>query len=185
MKWGKARKHCSDYYAWQDLSHVMFVTLVIAVVASLVIALLVILMAPRQATAGDVTNFRVARRLAPPALRLDVVTTRRSVFVATIYCEISAYSPSVAETDANPHRTASGKHVYVGGIASDWSVLPLGSIVTVPGYNGGRPCQVVDTGGSIKGNKLDVFMWSEYEAIHWGRRRNVKVQVLYRPKVNR
>jgi 3D (Asp-Asp-Asp) domain-containing protein len=79
--------------------------------------------------------------------------------------------------------TASGKRVYVGGIAADLRVLPFGSIVTIPGYNGGDPCTVIDTGGAIQGNKLDVFLWSAHEAVHWGRRKNVRVEVLYIPRV--
>ena len=182
MKWAKSRKHHSDFFAWQDLLHVMLVTLVLAIVAAMVITLLLVLMNPRVVTAGDVTNFRVARRLAPPTSHLDTVTSRRSVPVAAIYCEISAYSPTVAQTDGNPLITASGKRVYVGGIAADWDVLPCGSVVIVSNYNNGNPCTVIDQGGAIQGNKLDVFFWHEQEAVNWGRRRKVEVQVLYMPK---
>jgi len=182
MKWAKARGHCRDYYAWQDLLHVMLVTLVLAIVAAIVIFLLLIIMNPKVATAGDITNFRTARRLAPATLHSDYATTRESVPVAELYMEISAYSPRVCETDATPLITASGKGVYVGGIASDWSVLPCGSIVTIEGYNNGNPCTVVDSGSLIRGNTLDVFFWHELEAVNWGRRRNVKVRVLYVPK---
>jgi len=73
----------------------------------------------------------------------------------------------------------------VGGIAADLRVLPFGSIVIIPGYNGDKPCQVIDTGSAIRGAKLDVFLWSAHEAVHFGRRRNVRVRVLYVPKVAR
>lgn len=99
-----------------------------------------------------------------------------------LICEITAYSPTVAECDASPTITASGKQVYVGGIAADLEVLPFGSIVRIPGYNNGDPCVVIDTGGAIQGNKLDVFFWTADEARHWGRRRNVPVTILYRPE---
>jgi 3D (Asp-Asp-Asp) domain-containing protein len=92
--------------------------------------------------------------------------------------EITAYSPTVAECDASPLVTASGKRVYVGGIAADLRVLPFGSQVIIPGYNNGQPCTVIDTGGAIKGHKLDVFFWDAHEAVHWGRRKNVQVQIL-------
>src|SRR5664280_2860698 len=96
--------------------------------------------------------------------------------------EVTAYSPTAAECDANPMSTASGKRVYVGGIAADLRVLPFGSIVIIPGYNNNGPCTVIDTGGAIRGHKLDVFLWSSHEAVHWGRRKNVRVQILYIPR---
>ena len=144
-----------------------------------------LLLTPAPATSGDIVNHRTARRLAPQTLHVDYATTRDSSPAMTIYCEVTAYSPTVAQTDGNPLRTASGKRVYVGGIAADLSVLPFGSIVTIEGYNGGKPCEVVDTGSAIRGNKLDVFMWSTDAAIHWGRRRNVRVEVLYMPKARK
>lgn len=182
MKWAKARKHRTDYYAWRDLLHVMFVTLVLAIVVAIVIFLLLVIMNPRVATAGDIVNFRTARRMAAVALPLDKVTTRYSEPIKVLLMEVSCYSPTVAECDGNPLMTASGQRVRVGGIAADLRVLPFGSLVLIPGYNGGNPCTVIDTGGAIKGNKLDVFLWSTDAAIHWGRRRNVPVQVLYIPQ---
>lgn len=133
-------------------------------------------------SADDRINLRLATRQVPATIHSDMPTRRVSVPVATILCEVSAYTASVAETDAAPLITASGKRVYVGGIAADLDVLPFGSIVIIPNYNNGKPCQVVDTGSAIKGNKLDVFLWSTHEAVHFGRRHNVKVQVLYVPK---
>jgi 3D (Asp-Asp-Asp) domain-containing protein len=150
-----------------------------------VIFLLLILMNPRVATAGDIVNFRRERRLAAVKVTLDKVTTRYSEPVMVLSMEISAYSPTVAECDASPLVTASGKRVYVGGIAADLSVLPFGSICIIPGYNGGKPCTVIDTGGAIHGLKLDVFFWKSDEAVHWGRRHNVRVEVLYIPKVTK
>jgi 3D (Asp-Asp-Asp) domain-containing protein len=95
--------------------------------------------------------------------------------------EITAYSPTVAECDASPLVTASGKRVYVGGIAADLRVLPFGSQVIIPNYNNGDPCTVIDTGGAIHGLKLDVFFWHSNDAVQWGRRKNVRVEVLYVP----
>lgn len=182
MKWASARGHCTDYSAWRDIGLTMLVTAIIAFAIVLLIALFVLCLAPRNATAGDIVNFRTARRLAPATIHLDKVVSRVSSPIAEIYMEVSAYTASVAETDATPLITASGKRVYVGGVAADLRKFPLGTILRIPSYNGGKPCTVIDSGGSIRGNKLDVFMWSTHEAVHFGRRRNVKVQVLYRPK---
>jgi 3D (Asp-Asp-Asp) domain-containing protein len=170
MKWSKSRKHYSDYCAWQDLFNVMAVTLVLAIIATFVVVLLLTFMNPRLVTAGDITNFRTARRMAAEPVKI-------------LYMEITAYSPTVAQTDASPLITASGKRVYVGGIAADLSVFPFGTKLQIPGYNNGDPCTVIDTGSAIKDNKLDVFMYSAHEATHWGRRKNVPVRVLFVPEV--
>jgi 3D (Asp-Asp-Asp) domain-containing protein len=163
-----------------DYSKIALILFILALI--LLLVMMFSLLVASQATAGDVVNFRTARRMASVTIPLDKVTTRASEAIAILICEITAYSPTVAECDASPLVTASGKSVYVGGIAADLRVLPFGSICIIPGYNNGDPCTVIDTGSAIKGAKLDVFMWSAHEAVHWGRRRNVKVQVLYIPK---
>lgn len=60
-------------------------------------------------------------------------------------------------------------------IAVDPSVIPLGSRVWVEGYG---EAVAGDTGGAIKGNRIDVLLPSEaYAAQNWGRR-TVQVRVL-------
>lgn len=59
-------------------------------------------------------------------------------------------------------------------IAVDPSVIPLGSKVWVEGYG---TAIAGDTGGAIKGNKIDVFIPSQSEALNWGRK-NVTIKVL-------
>jgi len=44
----------------------------------------------------------------------------------------------------------------------------FGSELIVPGYNEGKPVKVLDRGGSIKGNRLDVFFHTHEEALQWG-----------------
>jgi 3D (Asp-Asp-Asp) domain-containing protein len=79
-------------------------------------------------------------------------------------------------------RTASGRMVSKGLIAADPRVLPLGSRVRleVPGYHG--EYLVADTGGMIKGKRIDIWIPSSREAMRFGRR-TVKLTVLsYPPK---
>jgi len=52
-------------------------------------------------------------------------------------------------------------------IAVDPNVIPLGTKVYVDGYG---YAIAGDTGGAIKGNKIDLFMESSSEAYSWGRR---------------
>jgi 3D (Asp-Asp-Asp) domain-containing protein len=118
---------------------------------------------------------------APPPLEKKV-PSRAAPQKRIVSFEVSAYSPTIAECDNDPYTTASGKKVYEGGIAADLSLYPFGTIMLIPNYNNGKPCTVIDCGGAIKGNKLDVFFFSTDKAIHWGRRRNVQVEILYLPK---
>ncbi len=59
-------------------------------------------------------------------------------------------------------------------IAVDPSVIKLGSKVWVEGYG---TAIAVDTGGAIKGNKIDILVQTEIQAITWGVKR-VRIQVL-------
>lgn len=60
-------------------------------------------------------------------------------------------------------------------IAVDPSVIPLGSKVFVEGYG---TAIAGDTGGAIKGNKIDVFVPSKSEAMNFGVK-TVKIKVLH------
>nr|WP_071459799.1 3D domain-containing protein [Bacillus mediterraneensis] len=59
-------------------------------------------------------------------------------------------------------------------IAVDPSVIPLGSKVYVEGYG---YATAADTGGAIKGNKIDVFIPNQSDALAWGRKQ-VKVTIV-------
>ncbi|NLK53229.1 MAG: DUF348 domain-containing protein [Syntrophomonadaceae bacterium] len=84
--------------------------------------------------------------------------------VATAYCP----------TDVGGNRTAIGLKPKRGIVAVDPRVIPLGTKVYVENYG---PALAADTGGSIKGNRVDIFVDSHQEAVSWGRRR-VRVYVL-------
>ena len=88
----------------------------------------------------------------------------RGKFTATAYCLKG--------------RTAMGHGVRKGLIAADPRVLPLGSRISIDGGYAGTYL-VSDTGGRIKGNKLDIWMASCSEARRFGRR-NVSVMYLGR-----
>ncbi|RBW67629.1 G5 and 3D domain-containing protein [Bacillus taeanensis] len=59
-------------------------------------------------------------------------------------------------------------------IAVDPSVIPLGTKVYVEGYG---YAIAADTGGAIKGNKIDVFFASKSQAYAWGRKA-VRIKIL-------
>ena len=66
--------------------------------------------------------------------------------------------------------TASGQAITANGgkfVAAPRSV-PFGTMLCVPGYNGGRAVPVLDRGGAIHGKRLDVFYPTHKEALLWG-----------------
>ena len=86
-------------------------------------------------------------------------------------------SPYIATAYSLRGRTASGRMVSRGLIAADPRVLPLGSRVRLdhPGYSG--EYLVADTGGAIRGRRIDIWTPSTSEAMRFGRR-TVKLTVL-------
>jgi 3D (Asp-Asp-Asp) domain-containing protein len=78
--------------------------------------------------------------------------------------------------------TASGIRARPGIIAADPRILPLGSLVRVTHagpYSGNYT--VADTGGRIRGRRIDLFMPSDYAARRFGRR-TVVVTMLRQPR---
>jgi 3D (Asp-Asp-Asp) domain-containing protein len=106
----------------------------------------------------------------------DVASATRSRIVEQSKTLVSA-SPYVATAYSLKGRTASGRMVSRGLIAADPSVLPLGSRVRLdhPGYSG--EYLVADTGGAIRGRRIDIWTPSSGEAMRFGRR-TVKLTVL-------
>lgn len=73
-------------------------------------------------------------------------------------------------------RTASGAMVRKGIVAADPRVLPLGSKITITAGQYSGTYLVADTGGLIKGKKIDIWIPSCSEAIRFGKR-SIKVVV--------
>lgn len=72
------------------------------------------------------------------------------------------------------NRTATGVYPDEGMIAVDPEVLKLGSWVHVEHYGKAR---CIDTGGDIRGHRIDVYFNTQEEAIKWGVKK-VKVKIL-------
>ena len=84
----------------------------------------------------------------------------------TAYCEGCSGTTAIGiDLRANPNQKV---------VAVDPSIIPLGSRVWVEGYG---EAIAGDTGGAIKGNKIDVFIPSHEQAMQWGRK-NVKIRIL-------
>lgn len=78
-------------------------------------------------------------------------------------------------------RTASGAGVRRGIIAADRRVLSIGTRVRLEAGPYSGEYLVADTGGAVRGRKIDIWMPSTGEAMRFGRR-PVKLTVLTRPR---
>lgn len=105
------------------------------------------------APAGDVV----------PAADRDESKAIARTFLATAYCLKG--------------QTASGVSVRRGIIAADPKILPLGSVVRIQAGKYSGIYTVMDTGGAIKGRKIDIYIPTRKEAVVFGARK-VKVEVL-------
>ncbi|MEQ8235931.1 MAG: 3D domain-containing protein [Syntrophomonadaceae bacterium] len=92
---------------------------------------------------------------------------QRLDFSEARYMQASAYT----YTGRN---TSGGEKPAVGMVAVDPNVIPLGTKLYVEGYG---YAWAADTGGSIKGDRIDLFMEERAQCVNWGRK-TVKVYIL-------
>lgn len=104
-----------------------------------------------------------------PAVEAAAPSSKEITVEATAYtasCEgCSGITATGIDLLANPNAKV---------ISVDPSVIPLGSKVLVEGYG---EAIAGDTGGAIKGNKIDIFIPSKQDAINFGRKQ-LKVTIL-------
>ena len=90
----------------------------------------------------------------------------------------TAYAPGPHDNDQWGDKTFLGTNVRPGIIAVDPNVIPLGSRVYIEYPDGtGHYATAEDTGGAIKGNRIDVAVSSVDKAYDFGIK-NVKVYVV-------
>ncbi|MDD4766870.1 MAG: ubiquitin-like domain-containing protein [Desulfotomaculaceae bacterium] len=112
------------------------------------------------------------RTITPPVNQLVMVGSGQVVsrggenirYAEAIDMVASAYT----HTGSN---TSCGVYPYYGVVAVDPAVIPLWTKLYVDGYG---YATALDVGGSIIGNRIDLFFDSHDEAMNWGMR-NVKV----------
>lgn len=91
----------------------------------------------------------------------------------TYKANISAYCTCVrcCEKWSSFKTTASGHKIKKGDrFVAMPRDIPFGSTIEIPSYNDGKPALVLDRGGAIKGNKIDVFFDSHSDALKFGRK---------------
>jgi 3D (Asp-Asp-Asp) domain-containing protein len=121
----------------------------------------------------DQAKARTAPKTKSAPVEENNSNTNAAVSGEEMYVTATAYSP-----EESYHITAAGynirKHPNMKLIAVDPRVIPLGSKVWVEGYG---IAVAGDTGGAIKGHKIDVLVPTTSKALQWGRR-TVKIIVL-------
>ncbi len=126
-------------------------------------------------------------RIVEKGSREQVVATSRgnTRYRKAITMNASAYDSSYASTGKSPgHKyygiTASGTKARPGVVAVDPRIIPLGTKLYIESLDGTKDygfAVAEDTGGAIKGNKIDLYFNTNSECINFGRR-NVKVYIL-------
>ncbi|MCC3359024.1 LysM peptidoglycan-binding and 3D domain-containing protein [Bacillus sp. REN16] len=129
-----------------------------------------------EAAAPVTETSNTSQAAVPPAQTQEESTSASStsnkkelVVEATAYTATCEGCSGITSTGINLLENQDAKVISV-----DPSVIPLGSKVYVEGYG---EAIAGDTGGAIKGNKIDVFIPSKQEAINFGRKQ-LKVTIL-------
>lgn len=88
----------------------------------------------------------------------------------TVHMRVTAYCP--CERCCGEYAdgiTACGHKIQPGDtFAAADRRYPFGTELVVAGYNNGQPIKVLDRGGAIRGNRLDLFFHTHEAALQWG-----------------
>ena len=109
-----------------------------------------------------IVSLGVAATVALPATAL--AAPRPAVHAQTLSLVATAYSASLKDNYPYGATDAFGKPLKAGDVAVDPRVIPLGTHLCVSGYHSpylpaGGFCGVArDTGGAIKGQRIDIFI---------------------------
>ncbi len=132
----------------------------------------------------EVSREEVSReQISAPTARVLLVGTLREVsrggesirFERALEVKSSGYCPCAKCCGPNATGfTALGLPAKEGVIAVDPDVIPLGTRVYIDGYG---YALAADTGGAIKGNRIDLCFSTHEEALKWGLR-NLKVYIV-------
>lgn len=122
-------------------------------------------------TVAAIMQFQFTHNLLPDGTvgEATLATMRRAEPVSSrnmraMLMHASAYS---AYDPGNSSYTATGSLLKRGLVAVDPRVIPLGTRLYIPGYG---MAVADDTGGAIKGNRIDLAFDSHGEALQFGRR---------------
>jgi 3D (Asp-Asp-Asp) domain-containing protein len=132
---------------------------------------------PSQSQQPKTNTSTTAEAVAPVAL--DELPTRGDLGERIAREEVYVAPPTtyIATAYSLRGRTASGRMVSKGLIAADPRHLPLGSRVRIEAGAYSGEYVVADTGGLVRGRRIDIWTPTSREAMRFGRR-PVKLTVL-------
>jgi len=125
-------------------------------------------LAPPTRAVGDDTTPGTPSTTTPlesPPARVEAVSQGTSAEPAALVrsgATLTVYATGYCLTGT----TATGLPVGPGVVAVDPTVIPLGTRISIPGYGQGI---AADTGGAIKGNRIDVWFASCQDALAFTR----------------
>ena len=122
-------------------------------------------------TERKVIKSKTLRKPVNELIRYSVASVSRGNSTYRQVKQLTMHATAYTHTG---NRTATGTWPTHGTVAVDPRTIPLGTPLYVEGYGF---AVASDTGGAIKGNRLDVFLETEKNAQKWGKK-TVKVQIL-------
>ncbi len=94
--------------------------------------------------------------------------------VRSVTMVVTAYSPDERSCPGSADGITATLHSVntnaMSLVAADPRILPYGSMLSIPGYDDGNIVPVLDCGGAIKGNRLDLLFPTHEAARQWGRK---------------
>ncbi len=92
-----------------------------------------------------------------------------------VWMQVTAYSPDARSCGSFADgKTATLHSVQTNAghlVAADTRLFPFGSLLSIEGYADNQVVPVLDRGGAIKGNHIDLLMPTHRQARRWGNRR--------------
>ncbi|HWI53858.1 MAG TPA: S-layer homology domain-containing protein, partial [Symbiobacteriaceae bacterium] len=116
---------------------------------------------PRATATRAEAAAAVARILLPEGEAGKIQTDGRNVSFARVL-DLTASAYTAGEPGVGTE-TYTGIEVRVGTVAVDPQVIPLGRLLYVEGYG---YAIAADTGGAIKGNRIDLYVQDYHEAVY-------------------
>jgi len=129
---------------------------------------------------SDRHMLKIGQALQIPNIEKNLIDPNMKI-QTVMSADLTAYTAGPESTGKSPGHpaygvTASGKYVKDHHtIAVDTRIIPMGTKVYIEGL-GVRVAE--DTGGAIKGNRIDVYMSDLAAAIQFGYKKNIKVYIL-------
>lgn len=106
----------------------------------------------------------------------EVLPPPRPVALKTYVMDMTAYTSTVEECDADPFITADGSYVRDGIIATN--ILPFGTKVRFPDVFGDRVFEVHDRMNARYTYRADIWMNDQKAMRQFGIKRNMKMEVI-------